>query len=229
MNRTTSLIVGVLLVAAPLLALAQVQNEGLANQIIAARQKNTALMMQYNWNCRTEFIENGNVKDMRIDAVAYGPDGEIHHSVLNEQKAPMPHGFFARAAADDERKKIDKYLTGLHRLLNQYSLKSDGAVINFLSQAAIQTGQDPDGTPTLSMTGNSVIVPGDTILLTVNPTNFQPLRMEISTTYEGHQATGSATCKTMKSGLTHLQFATITIPDKNILLQVHNYDYAPND
>jgi hypothetical protein len=98
-----------------------------------------------------------------------------------------------------------------------------------VSQATIQTGNAPDGTPTLTLTGNSAVNPGDTVSITFNPTNFQPLRAEITTTYDNQQATVIATFKTIKSGLTHLQFATISVPAKNIAVQVHNYDYVPND
>ena len=49
----------------PSLLPAQVANEGLANQIIAARQRNATLMKQYSWNCRTEVSENGTPKDTR--------------------------------------------------------------------------------------------------------------------------------------------------------------------
>jgi type II secretory pathway pseudopilin PulG len=229
MNRKILLTAATLVLAGQLSALAQVRNEGLANQIIAARQKNAALMLQYNWNSRTEFVDNGTVDDLRIDAVMYGPDGNLQRSILNDQKSSLPQGFFRRAIAENKRKQVEKYLKGLHDLLDQYTLSSAGMMINFVSQAAVQTGQAPDGTPTLTLTGGSVVNPGDTVTLTVNPTNFQTLRMDITTTYDGHQVTMSASFKTIKSGLTHLQFATVTVPDNNYTLQVQDYDYVPND
>ena len=66
--------------------------EGLAASIIAARQKNAQLMKQYSWNTRVELIENGAVKDTRIDQVTYGPDGNLQYTLLNDQGAQLPHG-----------------------------------------------------------------------------------------------------------------------------------------
>src|SRR5271156_792958 len=124
MNRKIPLIFSVLLFAAPMLAFGQVKNEGLANQIIAARQKNAALMKQYNWNCRTEFLDNGDVKDTRIDLVMFGPDGNLQKTVLNDQHSSLPGGFLRRAVAENKRQEMEQYLVGLHELLNKYTLTS---------------------------------------------------------------------------------------------------------
>jgi hypothetical protein len=229
MNRTTSLVVGVLLCAAPVLILAQVRNEGLANQIITARQKNSALLKQYNWNSLTTFFDNGEVRDTRIDSVTFGPDGGLQKAVINDQHASLPRGFLRHMAAENKMKETEKYLNGLHGILDQYTVVTPGAVINFLSQANIQTGTAPDGTPTLTAAGNNVINPGDSLTVTFNPTDFQPLSVQITTFYDGHAVNVSGTFKTIKGGPTHLQFATIDVPDKTMTLQVHNYDYIPND
>jgi hypothetical protein len=84
---------------------AQVANEGLANQIIAARQRNAALMKQYSWKCRTEISENGTPKDTRIDTVTFGPEGQPQHTLLNDQSNPLPGGFFRKKVAEAERER----------------------------------------------------------------------------------------------------------------------------
>jgi hypothetical protein len=33
----------------------------------------------------------------------------------------------------------------------------------------------------------------------------------------------------MKSGLNHLQYATVTAPAKNLTVMIHNYDYVSNE
>lgn len=229
MNRATLLVFGVVLLVVPLMVFAQVPNEGLANQIIQARQKNAALMKQYTWNCRTEFIDNGDVKDTRVEQVNYGPGGQLQRTVLNNEGAHMPGGFVRKRIEEKKKKEMEQYLKGLHELLDQYTLPSAGALINFMSQANITAGKAPDGTPILTMTGNNVVSPGDTLSMTVNPTNFATRRMEISTTYNGDPVTVTATFRTIPSGLTYLQYATVEVPDKGITLQVQNYDYVQND
>lgn len=208
---------------------AQVPNEALANQIIAARQKNAALMKQYTWNSNLTFIDNGQTKDTRIDQVMYGPDGNIQRTVINDQSAPMPRGFLRRAVAEDKKKQMEQFLHGLQQLLDQYTLPSAGAMINVIAASNITTGQAPDGTPTLTINCTAAVVPGDNVTITINPTNFATRRVEVSTSYNGDAVNLTATFRTMPSGLNHMQFATITVPDKNITLNVQNYDYTQND
>src|SRR5258708_8921156 len=91
----------------PSLLPAQVANEGLANQILAARQRNATLMKQYSWNCRTEILENGTPKDTRIDTVTFGPDGQPQHTLLNDQANPLPRRFFPKNIPHNDRQKTD--------------------------------------------------------------------------------------------------------------------------
>jgi hypothetical protein len=54
-----------------------------------------------------------------------------------------------------------------------------------------------------------------------------PTQVQITTTHEGDLVNVTATFRTGPTGLNHLQYATITVPAKNIEVQVHNYDYVP--
>jgi hypothetical protein len=51
----------------------------------------------------------------------------------------------------------------------------------------------------------------------------------VSTAYKGDQATLSSTFNTLKSGLNYPQFTEISVPAKNLSLQVHNFDYVQNE
>jgi hypothetical protein len=55
---------------------AQVPGEGMAMKIAQAEKSNAALTRQYTWNSRTELIDQGVLKDTRIEEVVYGPDGQ---------------------------------------------------------------------------------------------------------------------------------------------------------
>src|SRR5262249_25929816 len=92
----------------------------IAIRVTEARQANAALMRQYSWTSRTEVIDQGQVKDLRIDAVNYGPTGQLQRTVMNDQSAPLPFGFLRRRVAENEREKVEEYLAGLRDLLEQY-------------------------------------------------------------------------------------------------------------
>jgi hypothetical protein len=209
------------LAALALPVVAQVANEGLANGIIAARQKNAALMKQYSWNCRTELEENGTVKDTRVDTVTFGPDGQPQHTLLNDQSNPLPGGFLRKRMAEQEREKMEKYLKDLRTFLHQYTLPTAGAVINFISTTPITPG--PGGT--LMLGGSSVVVPLDTVSITVDAPTRQTRRMTIMTTFQSDEVTVTATFKTLSSGLNYAAYLQMNVPDKNLTVLIQNYDY----
>ncbi len=161
---------------------AQVKNEGLANAIIAARQKNAALMKQYSWSCRMEFLENDTIKDSRVDIVTYGPDGHLQYTQLSNQESPLPRGFLRKRIAEREREKTEEYIKGLRAFLHKYTMPSAGTMIDFISQSNIPA---PGADGNLQFTGGSVIVPGDTVSLWVNAPTKQTRRLKVMTFYKG--------------------------------------------
>ena len=205
---------------------AQIPNQGLATMITLAQKANATMLKTYSWSSRTEFIDNGAVKDTRIESVACGPDGQLQRTLINDQSAPMPRGFLRKKIAEDEKKKVEKYLAGLSKVLDQYTLPSAGKVLDFVSQAQISA---PDANGLLQLTGSSVVVPGDSFTLSVTADKRQTRKMQITSFFEGDMVTVTATFTTLASGLTHMQFGEVDVPAKGYVLQVHNYDYNANN
>jgi len=201
---------------------ADVPNMGLAMQIIDARQKNATLMKQFSWESRTELIENGAVKDIRLEQVTYGPGGQVQRALINDQPAALPGGFFRKKIAENEREKTEAYLKGLRTLLEQYTIASAGKMIDFISQAAIQP---PDLNGLLQITGGSVTIPGDTVSLWVNAMTRTAQRMKIMTFYEGNEVTVTVTFKTLATGLTYPAYSQVDVFGMGLSLQVQNFNY----
>jgi hypothetical protein len=222
MKRLIMLTATLAALGSPPLLPAQVANEGLANQIIAARQRNATLMKQFSWNCRTEVSENGTPKETRIDTVTFGPDGQPQHTLLNDQSNPLPGGFFRKRLAEKEREKMEDYLKQLRTFLHQYTLPSAGKVIDFISKTPIAP-PGPGGL--LQLTGGSVVVPGDTVSLTIDAPTRQTRRMTVMTFFQGDEVTVTATFKTLTSGLNYAAYIQMNVPDKNLTVLIQNYDY----
>jgi hypothetical protein len=222
MKRIALLAAGILACCGLQIGRAQVANESLANQIIAARQKNAALMKQYSWNSRTELLDNGAVKDIRIEQVMFGPDGKLQRTLLNDQPASQPRGFLRRRIADHEKEEIEKYLTGLRGLLDKYTQSTAGKIIDFISTAVIQP---PDANKVSQITGSSVVIPGDTLSLMVSSQTHATRSMKIMTFFESDEVNVSVTFKTLTSGLTYAAFGEVDVPTKHLTLQLQNYDY----
>lgn len=213
----------------PLTLVGQVQNENLANGILAARKKEATLLAFYNWNCRTEITQNGTLQDLRLDLVTCNPDGSLQRTLLNDQQGQLPNGFFRKMIAENQRKQVEKYVTDLRGLVDQYTLPSAGAVINFLASASVQPITTPSGQTMLQVVGSSVVIPGDSFIMTVDGRTLAPTSLQITTTYNGDPVTLTASFKAMRAGPNHLQFATVELPAKNVTVTIHNYDYVQND
>jgi hypothetical protein len=221
--KTNTITCAALLVLASLqLTPAQAPNQALAASIVAARQKNAALMKQYSWNCRIEILENGQVLDTRIDLVNFGPDGNPQYTLLNNQGSSLPHGFVRRRLEERERERTEKYIKEVRALLNEYTLPASASVGTFLATATIQA---PDANGLLQITGGSVVKPGDTLSLWVAAPGGQISRLKAMTFYEGDEVNLTASFKTLASGLSYVAYATVTIPARNLTIQVQDFDY----
>ena len=200
-----------------------------AVQIYQAREANAALMHQYEWNSRTEIISQGQVKDIRIDLVSYGPFGQLQRTVINDQPAsggmmPMPFGFLRRAIAEDKKKEMQEYLMGLQGLLEQYTLPTTQKILDFISTA---TPSGPDANGLFQLTGYSVVQPGDNLTLWVNPWTKHLRQMQVNTTFQGNAVQMTATFQTLPgSGLNYAAFAEATVPAKQLSVQIQNYNFA---
>jgi hypothetical protein len=205
---------------------AQIPNEGLSMKIIAARQANQTLLQQYSWSSRTELIDNGTVKDTRIDLVSYGPNGQLQRTVMNDQASSLPDGFLRKRIADKERERVEKYIKGLGGVLDQYTQPTAGKIIDFISGAQISA---PDSNGLLKLSGTGVVMPGDAFTMWIKAGTWQVTKVEIATTYEQDMVQLTATYRTLPSGLTHMQYAEVTVAAKAMTLQVHNFDYNSNN
>lgn len=225
MKWIVQLLLAAIVLALPLTLTAQVQNENLANGVIAARKKNAAAMLQYTWYSRTETQQNGETQDIRLDQVTCGPNGQPQRTVVNDQPGKLPMGFFRKAVTESNRRDLAKYVQGVEALIDQYTLGSSGKVIDFLAGAKVLPGTNADGTLNLQVTGNGVVVPGDSFSITFDGKSLLPISMTINTTYTGDPVTVSATFRTNRAGLNHVQYATVQLPGKNATINIHNYDY----
>jgi hypothetical protein len=207
-------------------ARAQSGNVNVANQITEARKANAALMRQYTWNSRTEIIEGGEVKDIRIELVNYAPDGQLQRSVMNDQESRMPIGFLRRAIAEAKKKQLEDYLTGLRGLIEQYTLPTTGKILDFMNQA---TTSGPDAGGLFQMSGSSVVVPGDSFTVWTDARTRQTRRVQVNTFFQGDMVNVTATFETIPSGLTYMSYAEANAGAKQLTVQVQNFNYSrPN-
>src|SRR5512147_2702482 len=194
-----------------------------AVQITEARQANAALMHHYTWTSRTEIIDQGQVKDTRLEVVHYDPFGNLQRSLLNDQSAPLPRGFLRRAVAEDERQKLEQYLTGLRGLVDQYTLPTTGKILDFMTTAK---PMGPDAAGLFSLVGSNVVLPGDSLTIWVNAATKHVARIQVNTTFQGDPVQLDATFSNLPSGLNYVAYAEATVPNKQLSVQIQNFNYT---
>ena len=159
---------------------------------------------------------------MRLEQVQYGPDGRLQRIVQNEQGASLPFGFIRRAIAEKKRKEMETYLKGLRSLLDQYTLPTAGKVLDFMDKAT--TTLADDGRMIL-MNGTSVVVPGDSLSVWTDAATRHTHKIQVDTFFQGQAVNLTATYKTLPSGLTHVDYAEVIVPGKELSVQVQNFNY----
>jgi hypothetical protein len=220
------LIAGLITIVLPQTIVAQrplATSADMAVQIIEARKANAALMRQYSWKSRTVLIEEGKGKNRHIDAVSFGPDGQLQRTPLDDEGPSEPRSGLLGLARDKiERKRMDDYLTGLRSLLDQYTLPTVDKVLDFINQA---TTTGPDASGLLVMTGTSVVLPGDSLSLWTSATTRHTQRVEASTFYKGDAVMVTAAFNTLYSGLNYMADAEVKIPARELKVRVENDDF----
>jgi hypothetical protein len=117
---------------------------------------------------------------------------------------------------------MDNYLNGLRSLLDEYTLPTAGKVLDFIDKATII--RPGDGTLIL-MSGSRVVVPGGSLSVWTEASTRQTRKIQVSAYYQDDALNLTATFKTLGSGLTHVDYAEVTVPAKQLSVQVHNFDY----
>lgn len=203
-----------------------VPNENLANAIVAARQKNGALLKQLTWSRRTEIDRDGRMVDIRIDLLSFGPDGSLQRSPINDDQAKLPGRFLRRAIEEGQRQQVEKLVQDVGRLVEQYTISSDGRIVGFLVNAQVQPITTPQGTTLLQVSGSDVLVPGDAVTMTFDASTLHPAGVRITTRLDDDAVTLSGSFVTTRTGLNALQYATAEIPSRKIAVMIHDYDFT---
>jgi hypothetical protein len=185
-----------------------------------------ALVKTYAWDSRTDVTREGKNMDILIEHCWFGNSGLPEKKVINDQEAKLPSTFLVHKVAEEVKAKMVGFMDGLHGFLEKYALRDQPSGSQFFSKARIG---DIDPSGTILVSGNDILVKGDQVLWWIDSRNFALSKVSISTEFEGEKVEFSASYKYLLTGLNYLAFAEILVPGKDIIVQLHNYDYARTD
>src|SRR4029450_11188846 len=78
---------------------------GIAAKVTAARQANAAAMQQYTWDQRTEVLDDGVVKDTRVEMVNW-VNGQYQKSLVSDQGPSLPRLGLRKRIAEAKQKEM---------------------------------------------------------------------------------------------------------------------------
>jgi len=194
----------------------------IVKQILLARTTSNNLLPKYSWTSRTEILKSKEILNIMIEKNMYDQQGQLVQKVLNEQGAKMPTAFLIRNIAESEKENMEKFLFGLRDFLKKYSLQETNQVQRFIETASWQV---VDSTHEFIFTGRNVEEAGDQMIWMVEDINYSTSRIEVQTTFEGDLIHFTAVFTRLRNGLNYMAYAEAHIPEKNITLQIQNYDY----
>lgn len=203
----------------------QALRAGIAEKVTAARQANATAMQQYTWDQRTELLEDGTVKDTRVEMVNW-VNGQYQKSLVSNEGPSLPRFGIRKRIAEAKQKEMQQYMAGLKELLQQYTLGTSPQLLGFFNKASVS---GPDATGLLALSGGSVVSAGDSMTLWVNASTHKAAKAFIATTYQGDSVTMNATFNMLATGLSYMNFADIQIPGKQMEIQVSNFNYNKNN
>jgi hypothetical protein len=194
----------------------------IVKQILQSRTISNELAIKYTWTSRTEILKSKEILNIMIEKNQYDQKGQLIQKVLNEQGAKMPTSFLIKEIAESEKENMEKFLFGLRDFLKKYSLQQSEQVQHFISGA---TWKVIDSIQEFVFTGKNIEEEGDQLIWTVDGQTFSTSRIEVNTIFEKEPIKFSASFNRLKNGLNYLTYAEAIIPEKNITLLIHNYDY----
>ncbi len=203
----------------------QALRAGIAEKVTAARQANATAMQQYTWDQRTELLEDGTVKDTRVQMVNW-VNGQYQKSLVSNEGPSLPRFGIRKRIAEAKQKDMQEYLSALKAQLEQYTMGASPQLLGFFNKAQVS---GPDATGLIALSGGSVVSPGDSMTLWVNATTHKAAKAFIATTYQGNPVTMNATFNVLATGLSYMNFADIQIPAKQMEVQVSNFNYNRNN
>lgn len=198
---------------------------GIAEKVTAARQANAAAMQQYTWDQRTEMLEDGVVKDTRVEMINW-VNGQYQKSLVSNEGPSLPRFGLRKRIAEKKEKEMQEYMAGLKAQLEQYTMGTSAQLLAFFNKAQVS---GPDATGLIALSGGSVVSPGDSMTLWVSATTHKAAKAFVATNYQGSPVTMNATFNVLATGLSYMNFADIQIPARQMEIQVSNFNYNRNN
>ena len=200
------------------------QGQGPFSAVKAAAARNQAQLRQYSWVSTTTVSYNGEVKDTKVEAVSYGPDGQVQKNEISDASAPKPGGIRGEIAARkgaEMKDEVESAAALVHSYVPPAPEKLEAAVAahNMKLLAA------PPGLASLAFTNYNL--PNDALTLTfaVEPKSIQTVDVSTWLDSPSKPVTLVVQFATLPDGTDHPATVTLSLPSSNLQIAIANSNY----
>lgn len=198
------------------------QNDELALKISKAEDANLQKLKSYIWKRKSDVFLDGQLKLTAITEFSFDATGKLQAKMVDAEstvkKKPGLRGRAQKNAAEDKLDYIGKAL----ELSLQYTYMSKGQLVDFFSKAVV-TKKD-DGT--LVATGENIYVPGDKLIVNVDPKTNLFKYKEFKSTLGKDAIEGQVNYEAFSSGVNHVSTTVLNMPAQKMKTNATNQDYT---
>lgn len=233
MNRIATAC-GTAALAFALLAPRPVSAQDMQEKVAAAKEaaaRNQEALRHYSWIEKTELSLKGEVKNTKIEACQYGPDGKVQKTPLSEPPAQEESGGRRRRGGRLKAKVVEKKKAEMQEemkaavaLVKQYLPPSPEKI-----QAAMAAGTITivPGQGTTALTIADYVKPGDSLVLTLDSANKAMTKIDVSTYLEkpDDTVTLGIGMQALPDGTSYAGDILLSIPSDEIDVKITNSNY----
>lgn len=219
-----ALIVGALLAPAWAQAPAQsTQNLEVLALVGAQMGENMRALTGYTYQQRTAVQINGELKNVKLVQVAFGPDRQpLVTTLSSEPPEKLSGGPIRRHIEEDKINEMKEtieqvvQLSNSYLMLNQQSLQQLGRIA--------QAWMSPDGS-SIRVTASGFQQPGDQVTITCDGQTKRQTQTQVTTNIFGGPMTILATYRQWPTGLNYNDQTVINVPGKGMQITINTMNY----
>ncbi|MEJ1237335.1 hypothetical protein WBG78_04340 [Chryseolinea sp. T2] len=206
---------------APFYGFSQTDKEALSLKISKAEDANLQKLKEYVWKRKSQVFIESQLKLTTITEFSFTPDGKLDTKIVDAEstvkKKPGLRGAAQANAAEDKMDYIEKALG----LALQYTFLTKGEMLDFFSKATVteKNGQ-------IEAVASDVKVPGDRLLLRIDPTTYLCGYREFSSLLGKDKLEGELNYEMFSNGTNHISTTTLDLPAKKMTIDAQNQDYT---
>jgi len=223
MKRRTALIAAAWVLAVVPCFAQPAQNLEILAQVGLQMGENMEALTGYTYQSRTAVMINGELKNVKLVQVAFGPDRKPLVTTLSSEPPEELHGGpFRRKIEEDKINQMKGEIEQVVTLANSYlMLNREG--LQQLGRIA-QVWMSPDGS-SIRLVASGFQQANDQVTITCDGATKRQLQTQVTTTVFGGPMTVNAQYQVWPTGLNYNAQTLINVPAKGMQITINTMNY----